>query len=94
MFYSVTRSRKERRIYLKIVNAASDPQTLAIKFPGASLANRGKLVMLKAKSTQATNTIAQPMNIVPIESALANVGTALHYTAPPYSIQVLDLDQR
>jgi len=49
---------------------------------------------LKAKSTLATNTIDEPTNIVPVESPLRNVASDLHYTAPAYSIQVLQLDLR
>jgi alpha-L-arabinofuranosidase len=50
--------------------------------------------MLKAPSTQSTNTIDQPENIVPVETALQNAGSELHYTAPPYSIQVLQVDEK
>ena len=57
-------------------------------------AKRGTLVMLQAKSTQATNTITNPSNIMPFESTLQNLSPDLHYTAPAYSIQVIDLDQR
>jgi alpha-L-arabinofuranosidase len=92
LFYSVTRDSKKTRVYLKLVNAASTPQSLDIKIPGATLGSTGKLVVLKAKSTQATNTIDAPANIVPVESALKNVSNELRYTAPAYSVQVLQFD--
>jgi alpha-N-arabinofuranosidase len=94
LFYSVTRDTKKKRLYLKLVNAASTPQSIEVKFPDASLGNTGKLVLLKAKSTLATNTIDEPTNIVPLESTLPNVASELYYTAPGYSIQVLQIDQR
>lgn len=94
IFYSVTRDTKKKRLYLKLVNAASTSQSIDIRFPGATLATSGKLVMLKAESTQATNTIDNPKNIVPVESTLKNVASELHYTMPAYSIQVLQADQR
>jgi alpha-N-arabinofuranosidase len=94
LFYSVTRDTNKRRLYLKLVNAASTPQSIDIKFPGATVGNTGKLVMLKANSTQATNTIDEPTNIVPLESTLRNVRSDLHYTAPAYSVQVFQIDQR
>jgi alpha-N-arabinofuranosidase len=94
LFYSVTRDTKTKRLYLKLVNAASTPQPIDVKLPGATVANTGKLVMLNAKSTQATNTIDEPTNIVPVESILRNVASDLHYVAPAYSIQVLQIDQR
>jgi alpha-L-arabinofuranosidase len=94
LFYSVTKDSKENRLYLKLVNAASTPQLINIKFAGATLANAGKLVMLRAHDTQATNTLQEPTNIVPAESTLRNTGSELHYTAPAYSIQVIQIDQR
>ena len=94
LFYSVTADTKKKRVYLKLVNAASTEQAVHLKFTGATLANTGKLVMLKAHSTLATNTIDQPTNIVPVESTLKKIGSEMHYTAPAYSIQVIQIDQR
>jgi alpha-N-arabinofuranosidase len=94
LFYSVTRDANKKRLYLKLVNASSVPQAVNLKFEGTTLANAGKLLMLKAHDTQATNTIDQPANIVPVESTLKNITSDLHYTAPAFSIQVLQIDQR
>ena len=94
LFYSITHDSKKKRLYLKLVNAASTPQSVDLKFAGATLANTAKLVMLKASGTLATNTIEQPTNIMPVESTLKNVSSMVHYTAPAYSIQVIQLDQR
>jgi alpha-N-arabinofuranosidase len=93
LFYSVTNDSKKNRVYLKLVNAASTPQSIDLKLVGATLANTGKLVLLKAQSTQATNTLEQPTNIVPTESSIKNVGGTVRYTAPAYSIQVIQLDR-
>ena len=94
LFYSVTKDTARKRTYLKVVNASSVPASVDIKFEGGSLAQNGKLITLKALSTEATNTIDQPSNIVPIESNLRNVASDLHYNAPPYSIQVIQVDER
>ena len=94
LFYSVTRNSAKKQIYLKLVNAESVPQSVDLKFAGSSLARRGKLVMLKAAGTEATNTIDQQGNIVPVESTLSGIGGELHYTAPQYSIQVLVFDEQ
>ena len=82
------------RAHLKLVNAASSPQPINIKFADATLANTGKLVMLRARDTQATNTLEEPTNIVPMESTLRDIGSEMHYAAPAYSIQVIQIDQR
>ena len=50
--------------------------------------------MLRAHDTQATNTLEEPTNIVPMESTLRDIGSEMHYTAPAYSIQVIQIDQR
>jgi alpha-N-arabinofuranosidase len=94
LFYSITEDAKRKRLYLKLVNAASAPQSIDVKFAGATLANTGKLVMLRAQGTQSTNTLEEPTNIVPVESTFRNIGSPLHYTAPAYSIQVIQIDQR
>jgi len=94
LFYSVTKDTKKNRLYLKLVNAASTPQLINVKFEGATLENTGKLVMLRARDTQATNTLEEPTNIVPVESTLRNNGSELHYTAPAYSIQAIQINQR
>ena len=94
LFYSVTKDTKRNRVYLKLVNAASIPQNVDLKFAGATLARAGKLVMLKASNTQAANTLESPSNVVPVDRQLQNVGSELHYTAPAYSIQMIQVDQR
>ena len=94
LFYSVTKDTRRNRVYVKLVNAASTPQRIDLKFTGATLEKTGKVVMLKASNTEATNTLDSPSNIVPVDTPLQNVGSDLHYTAPAYSIQVIQLDQR
>jgi alpha-L-arabinofuranosidase len=94
LFYSITRSTRNKRLYLKLVNASSKQQTVDVKFSGANLASTGKLVSLEAHNTQATNTIDQSNSIVPTERTIRNLGSTLHNTMPPYSIQVLAIDQR
>ncbi|HET7348639.1 MAG TPA: alpha-L-arabinofuranosidase C-terminal domain-containing protein [Acidobacteriaceae bacterium] len=93
-FYSVTRDSKNNRVYVKLVNADSTPQPVEIKLDGATLAGSGKVVTLSAKDTQATNTLGEPRNIVPVEAPLQAAGSDLHHTMPPYSIQVLVLNER
>jgi alpha-L-arabinofuranosidase len=94
LFYSITRDSAKKRLYLKLVNASSTPQPLEIDFAGAKLAPTGKLVSLTAHSTQATNTLQQPTQIVPIETALDGIGNHLHHTIPSYAIQVLQIDEQ
>lgn len=93
-FYSITEDTAKRRLYLKLVNASSEEETAEIQFRGARLAPAGKVITLSAHDTQATNTIDQPKNIVPVESTLAAVSNRLHYKMPAYSIQILQINMR
>jgi alpha-N-arabinofuranosidase len=93
-FYSVTTDARQRKLYLKLVNASSNSQDVEIHLPGVQPAPEGKLVMLHAEGTQATNTIDHPMNIVPVESTLQVTPGKLDYKAPAYSIQVLVINLR
>jgi alpha-N-arabinofuranosidase len=93
-FYSITRDSAKKRLYLKLVNASSTPQPVEIEFAGAKLAATGTLVSLSAHSTQATNSMEQPKEIVPVETALRGVSSHLHHTMPGYSIQLIQLDEQ
>jgi alpha-N-arabinofuranosidase len=94
VFYSITRDTAKKRLYLKLVNGSSTPQPVEIEFAGAKLAATGKLISLSAKSTLATNSMDQPKEIVPVETALQNVGDHLKHTLPGYSIQVIEVDEK
>ena len=93
LFYSVTRDAAKKRLYLKLVNASSMPQPMEIDFDGAKLAATGALISLSAHSTQATNTLEKPAEIVPVETALHGVSGHLHHTVPGYAIQVIQVDE-
>jgi len=92
-FYSVTRDAAKKKLYVKLVNASTTAQALEIDLPGAKLAADGKLVMLHAHSTQATNTIEHPTQVVPVESALHGVGAKMEHTLPGLSVEVMVLDE-
>ncbi len=92
-FYSVTENTAKKQIYLKLVNGSSDAQAVDIKLPGAKLAPSGKLISLTAHDPEETNTIDQPKAVAPAESALNGVSGSFHHRVPPYSIEVLVLDQ-
>jgi alpha-N-arabinofuranosidase len=93
-FYSVTENTAQKKLYLKLVNASTDAQSLEIRLPGATPEAHGKLTVLSAKDTQATNTIDEPTNLVPVEKALATPGATIHFEAPGLSIEVLEIDLR
>lgn len=92
LFYSATRDAAKGIVYLKVVNASSEPQPLDIKLDGASnVAARAALISLSAHTTEATNTLTEPNKIVPVESSIQGVAKEFHRVFPPYSIQILEL---
>jgi len=93
-FYSITRDSAKKRLFLKVVNASSTPQTLEVDFAGAKLAATGKLISLSAHDTQATNTLEKPTEIVPVETSLPGVSDHLHRTVPGYAIQIIQVDEQ
>ena len=89
-FYSATAS--PGRLCLKLVNASSTGQPVAITLHGAGTASHtARVSTLRANTVWATNTIQAPARIVPVNSTLEINGELLPYVVPPYSIQVLDV---
>lgn len=94
LFYSITKNTAKKQLYLKLVNASSDPQTLTIDLPGAKLASTASMESLTARSTQATNSIDNPTYIAPVASTLNDVSSSFHHTMPGYSIEVIQFDEQ
>ncbi len=94
LFYSVTRDPAKHILYLKVVNASSNPQPLNIKLGGAAQPPKAKagLISLSARSTAATNTLTEPTLLVPVQSSISGIKSEFQRTFPPYSIQILELE--
>jgi alpha-N-arabinofuranosidase len=92
LFYSATLNTAKKQLYLKLVNALSDPQPIHIDLPGVHPAATAKLVRLSAPDTQTTNSIDHPDRLVPVDSTIHDVSSSFSVTLPPYSIQVLQID--
>ena len=90
-FYSATASSK--KLCVKLVNAASVEQPITINLNGlGNTARTAHVETLKAATTWATNTIADPKRIVPVSSVLKLKGEHVPYTLPAYTIQVLEIE--
>jgi alpha-N-arabinofuranosidase len=91
-FTSVTRDEKLRKLFIKVVNASSDAEKLSISLNGVAKVERAaKLVTLSGESPNATNTIANPKAIVPVEHAITVAGPNFEQSFAPYSINVLEI---
>ncbi len=92
-FYSITGDAAKKKLYLKLVNALSEPQSVHLELPGAKLAATAQVETLSAKNPEATNSIDRPNQIVPVKSQL-KVSNSFEHTLPPYTIQVIEFDQQ
>jgi alpha-N-arabinofuranosidase len=92
VFYSATRDTASGKIIVKIVNRADAPQDLKIEISGTgSIADEGTATVLKADNRDATNSLNEPKNVVPITEKVNGLGTSFIRTFPPCSIMILEL---
>jgi alpha-N-arabinofuranosidase len=87
-FYSVTRDAS--KLYVKIVNASTEPQALDVKIDGAAVTGEATVTTLHGNSRSETNTIDDPKRIVPVTTKLRGAA-ATHRTIAPLTVEVLTL---
>jgi alpha-N-arabinofuranosidase len=92
VFASATRNEETHKLFVKIVNAASTAQPIAIDLAGVSKVGRqATLTTMAGKTPNATNTIADPKAVVPVSQTVSVAGPKFTQTFAPYSINVLEL---
>ncbi len=90
--YSVTKDSKNGAILIKLVNPQPTPQPLQLDIKGvAALKPTGTATTLAA-APDATNSIDDPTNVVPVTTEVSGVKPGFDYTLPANSITVLQLD--
>jgi alpha-N-arabinofuranosidase len=94
IYESVTRDSVTGTIYLKVVNATTDPADVSVKLAGGpKIRPNGQMEVLTAPSTEDTNTITDPKNIVPQTHAMPGLGDDFTLHLEPLSINVLTLHE-
>jgi alpha-N-arabinofuranosidase len=89
---SVTRDEQLRKVFIKVVNGTSDAQKFAIALDGVSgVKHQATLVTMSGKSPNATNTIAHPDAIKPVEHKIQVAGPKFDQSFEPYSVNVIEL---
>jgi alpha-N-arabinofuranosidase len=93
VYTSVTRDAKLHKLFVKVVNASSDAQPLAIALEGVgSVKKQATLTTLSGKTPNATNSITNPRAIVPVEHQIEVGGPKFEQRFAPYSINVIELN--
>jgi alpha-N-arabinofuranosidase len=92
LFYVATRDTLTGTVYLKVVNAGGQPQTVKIELTGAGkVAPTGQAIVMQADGPEETNSITEPEKIVPKVSAAKGFGRSFTRTFPAWSITILQL---
>jgi len=92
VFASVTRDDARHKIFVKVVNANSVAQPLAIEITGVKkLAPLATLTTMSGKTPNATNTITHPDAVKPAAAKVPIPGPKFTQTFAPYSVNVLEL---
>jgi alpha-N-arabinofuranosidase len=95
IFYDATRDSQSGTIYLKVVNRQSMAQLVHIQISGASpVETEGEALVLKANAPDDTNSIQEPLKIVPITEKIDGLGTDFTREFPPHSITILELNAK
>jgi len=89
---SVTKDEQRRKVFIKAVNGTSDVQKFAITLDGVpSVKHEATMVTMSGKSPNATNTIAHPEEIKPVEHNIQVAGTKFQQALEPYSVNLIEL---
>jgi alpha-N-arabinofuranosidase len=92
VYASVTREANRHKLFVKVVNASSEALPLGIAIEGAGRVGRqATLVTLSGKTPNATNSIAEPEAVVPVERRIEVAAPNFEQRFAPYSINVLEL---
>jgi alpha-N-arabinofuranosidase len=92
LYASVTRDEAHHKLYIKVVNATSTPQPIAIDLEGTGkVGPQASLTTMSGKTPNATNSITDPRAVVPVEHPVTVAGPKFTQTFAPYSINALDV---
>jgi alpha-L-arabinofuranosidase len=93
--YSVTEDTASGTIYIKLVNVTSAPQTLQFDLDGVKkIAPTGVAVVLKSAKLDDSNSIVEPVNVVPVAQNIDGLGQVFTRTFAPYSVNVLKIQTK
>ena len=92
LYASVTRDDARRKLFVKVVNATSTAQPVAITLSGvAKVAPQATLTTMSGKTPNATNSISHPDEVKPIARTVSIAGPRFTESFVPDSVNVLEL---
>jgi alpha-N-arabinofuranosidase len=92
MFFDATRDSKTGTIYVKVVNRGATPQSVHIALSGVTAVEpSGQAITMSGTSPADTNSITDPVRIVPVTTTVDGLSASFTRAFPPYSISVLQV---
>jgi alpha-N-arabinofuranosidase len=92
IFYAATMNDTTGTIYLKLVNTTAKKQTVNLNLNGiGKVAPEATLIVVKGSKPDDTNTITDPVKIVPVTLTIKGVKPAFSRTLDPYSVSIIEL---
>lgn len=92
LFQSVTQDSVSGTVFLKLVNAAGEPQPLHVTISGSgNLSPQATALVLTSSSLQDTNTLSDPSHVVPAPRTLTGIAPTFDLTLDRYSVTVLEI---
>jgi alpha-N-arabinofuranosidase len=92
IFYSATKNDATGAVYIKIVNSSGQKRSVKINLDGVGhVSPKATLVVIKGNKPDDTNTISDPMKIVPVTTSIDGIKTSFSRELDPYSVNILEL---
>jgi alpha-N-arabinofuranosidase len=93
--YSVTKDSARGIIYIKVVNITGEAQPVQIDLEGVKgVVSHGTSVVLTSGKETDTNSISDPVKVVPVTESIEGVAASFNRTFPPYSVTVLKIQTK
>jgi hypothetical protein len=85
-----TRDSKSGAIYLMIVNSRATAQRTSVEIANLDrVSSLGAVTVLKSGNDLDTNTINDPINVVPVTTTVTGMGKSFPYIVPAFSVSIL-----
>lgn len=95
VFYSATKDDNTGTVYLKLVNTTGKIQPIKINLAGVkNLVPNATIVVIKGEKPGDTNSITDPLKIVPTSSVMKGLKQNFEAKLAPYSVSVLVLQTK
>ena len=83
---------KSNTIILKVVNPYDEEAPLTVNLDGKDIiAPMGEAIVLTSASAEDTNSLENPLKVVPVTTRIPNFSNHFHYILKPHSLTFLRL---